>query len=101
MNSDAYPLHDHSFEDFEKEALAAGFDKALVRQWPPGKTLETHAHPFDSQAVVTQGEMWLTVAGQTRHLLPGDAFTLSHGESHEERYGVEGATYWVARRDAA
>lgn len=91
---------DRSFDTFQAEALAAGFDEALVREWPPGKTLETHAHPFDSQAVVIQGEMWLTVAGDTRHLFPGDSFTLSRDQLHEERYGTDGATYWVARRNA-
>jgi len=50
--------------------------------------------------VVTQGEMWLTCDGETRHLLPGDTFALSRGQQHAERYGSEGATYWVARRNS-
>ena len=44
--------------------------------------------------------MWLTVAGQTRHLHPGDRFELDAHVPHDERYGPEGATYWVARRNA-
>ena len=68
-----------SFDTFQSEALAAGFEEALVREWPPGKTLAAHAHPFASQAVVIKGEMWLTVAGQTRHLLPGHTFALKRG----------------------
>lgn len=44
------------------------------------------------------GEMWLTVEGSTRHLLPGDRFELAAGVLHAERYGPQGATYWVARR---
>ncbi len=43
--------------------------------------------------------MWLTVDDQTQHLLPGDRFELEHGTPHSERYGSEGATYWVARRN--
>jgi hypothetical protein len=42
--------------------------------------------------------MWLTVAGGTQHLKPGDRFALAAGVPHEERYGPQGATYWVARR---
>ncbi|WP_269631053.1 hypothetical protein [Pelomonas sp. BJYL3] len=42
--------------------------------------------------------MWLTVEGSTRHLLPGDLFELAAGVLHAERYGPQGATYWVARR---
>ena len=48
--------------------------------------------------VVVRGEMWLTVGGSTRHLLPGGTFELSVDVPHAERYGPEGATYWVARR---
>jgi len=42
--------------------------------------------------------MWLTVGSTVRHLVPGDTFTLDREVPHAERYGEEGATYWVARR---
>ena len=90
-----------TFEVFEAEARAAGFNETLVRQWEPGTVLETHTHPFDADAVVTQGEMWLTCAGSTRHLKPGDTFSLASGVPHAERYGAQGATYWVARRSTS
>lgn len=88
------------FKVFEQEAFAVGHDEVLERRWEPNTRLDTHTHPFDAEAVVVQGEMWLTCKGTTRHLRPGDTFKLAHGEAHEERYGVEGATYWVARRNA-
>ena len=87
-----------SFEAFQAAALAAGFDEAVVREWAPDTVVEAHSHPFDADAVVTQGDMWLTCGGTTRHLLPGETFTLAHGTLHAERYGTQGATYWVARR---
>lgn len=90
-----------SMEDFRAQALAEGFDEVLERVWSPGQVIDTHSHPFDAQAIVTQGEMWLTCEGETRHLLPGGTFALAHGTPHAERYGPEGATYWVARRAAA
>ena len=43
----------------------------------------------------------LKVGDDTRHLLAGDTFALEYGTPHSERYGVEGATYWAARRHAA
>ena len=90
-----------SFEIFKSNALADGFDEALVREWAPDTVVESHSHPFDADAVVTQGEMWLTCAGSTRHLKPGDTFSLASGVPHSERYGAQGATYWVARRTAS
>jgi mannose-6-phosphate isomerase-like protein (cupin superfamily) len=90
-----------SFKDFEADALAQGFDEVTERHWNPRLTLDMHTHPFAVKAVVVRGEMWLTVGGETRHLRPGDTFELERDVPHAERYGVEGATYWVARRHAA
>jgi len=95
------PAMDHArFNAFRDQALAQGFDEVLERRWAPHTVLDTHTHPFDASAVVTEGEMWLTVDGQTRHLKPGDAFALARDMPHAERYGAEGAAYWVARRNA-
>jgi len=86
------------FEDFEARARAEGYDEILERKWPAQSVLETHTHPFDVKALMVEGEMWLTVGAEARHLRPGDEFTLAHGVPHAERYGDAGATYWVARR---
>lgn len=87
------------FDAFKTKALAEGFDEVLSREWAPDTTLDTHTHPFAVKALVVQGEMWLTVDGQTQHLEAGDPFTLARGVPHAERYGGDGATYWVARRN--
>ena len=89
-----------TFAAFEADARAAGFDEVVERTWAPGTVIDTHTHPFAVQAVVTRGEMWLTSGGTTRRLVAGDTFALARDEPHAERYGDEGATYWVARRAA-
>jgi hypothetical protein len=89
----------HSFADFEAKARAAGFDEVLVREWSPDTVVASHTHPFDVDAQVTRGEMWLRCDGQTRHLKAGDTFALASHVPHEERYGPQGATFWVARRN--
>jgi hypothetical protein len=43
--------------------------------------------------------MWLAQGGHERHLRPGDRFALEREVPHAERYGAEGAAYWVARRN--
>ena len=86
-----------TLEAFTAEQRALGCDEVLERKWNPGQVVETHTHPFAARALVVQGEMWLTIGDQTRHLRPGDWFELADGEPHAERYGAEGATYWVAR----
>ncbi|MBX3611558.1 MAG: AraC family ligand binding domain-containing protein [Hydrogenophaga sp.] len=88
------------FETFRDQALIEGFDEVLERRWNPDTVLDTHTHPFSVKAVVTEGEMWLTVDAHTRHLRPGDTFTLARDVPHAERYGSQGAAYWVARKNA-
>ncbi|TMB35998.1 MAG: hypothetical protein E6J62_08295 [Deltaproteobacteria bacterium] len=67
-----------------------------------GETLlnDTTAFILYAQAVVTEGEMWLTFGTHTQHLGVGDTFHVPLGTPHSEKYGPQGATYWVARRNA-
>ena len=88
-----------SFENFQSAALQEGFDEVIVRTWDPLTVLDTHTHPFGVKALVTQGEMWLTVGDSTQHLQAGDRFELAREVPHAERYGPQGATYWVARQN--
>ena len=88
-----------TYIEFRDHMLAAGYDEVLVRPWALGVVVHTHTHPFEANALVVAGEMWLSVSGApVQHLLPGDRFHLQPDVPHEERYGAEGATYWVARK---
>ncbi len=87
-----------SFEQYAAEAKALGADEVVERVWAPDTVVDTHGHPFAADALVVAGEMWLTQGGVERHLGVGDTFSLAADEPHAERYGAQGATYWVARR---
>ena len=86
-----------TFETFTAEQRALGCGEVIERSWKPGTVIETHTHPFSVRALVVQGEMWLTLGENTQHLRAGDRFELASDVPHAERYGAEGATYWVAR----
>lgn len=88
-----------TFQQFEDTARAQGFDEVLERQWAAQTLLDTHSHPFGVSAHVVEGDFWLTVGEQTRHLQAGDSFVLDADVPHVERYGDQGARYWVARRN--
>lgn len=90
-----------TYDEFEAEARAAGFDEILQRHWDANLVLDTHRHPFEVKAVVAQGEVWLNDGECIRHLQAGDSFELERGAPHAERYGPQGAVFWVARRHAA
>ena len=85
------------FSEFEAAERARGCSEVIARSWEPDVVQDTHTHPFHARALVVQGEMWLTVDGEIRHLKPGDRFELPAHKPHAERYGSQGATYWVAR----
>ncbi len=87
-----------TYDAFRREALNGGADEVMERHWAPNQVVETHSHPFDADARVTAGEMWLIREDGTQHLKAGDTFHLPSGTPHSERYGPEGATYWVSRR---
>ena len=90
-----------TFEEFESAARAQGCGEVLKREWPALAVLQSHTHRFAVRALVVQGEMWLTVGDATRHLRPGDRFEVAREVPHSERYGAEGATFWVGRSDSA
>lgn len=87
-----------TLEQFKQESQAAGFEEVLERKWEANLVIDTHTHPFSVQALVTEGEMWFTTGGMTRHLTPGSTFRLDRDTEHAEKYGPAGATFWVARK---
>lgn len=88
-----------TYAQFEASARAQGFDEVLERIWGPNLELQTHSHSFAVSALVTQGDLWLSCGGTTRHLQAGDRFELDPDVAHSERYGPQGAVFWVARRN--
>lgn len=91
--------HPQTFAEFEAHSLAQGFDEVLVREWAPGQVVGTHTHPFDVSAWVVRGDMVLTCQGHPQALSAGQPFQLPRNTPHDERYGPEGATFWVARKN--
>jgi quercetin dioxygenase-like cupin family protein len=89
------------FSEFETAERARGCSEVMARCYQANEVVADHTHPFHARALVVEGEMWLTVGSDTQHLRPGDRFELASGTLHAERYGPQGATYWVARTNAA
>jgi quercetin dioxygenase-like cupin family protein len=84
--------------DFRAARLTEGFDEVTERVWPANHLEPAHSHPFAVHALVTAGEMWLTMGDRVQHLAAGDEFRLARDEVHAERYGADGATYLAARK---
>jgi AraC-like ligand binding domain len=89
-----------TFEQFQSEAQAIGFDEVLIREWAANQRVDTHTHPFAVSALVVRGELVLTCGESTRTLRAGDRFALDRDVPHAEAYGPDGATFWAARRQS-
>jgi len=85
------------FEDFRDEKLEQGYQEVLERSWGPNSENEMHHHEFTADAIVIEGEFWLTVEGKTQHLQSGDSFHVPAQVEHKEKYGPAGCVFWVAR----
>lgn len=92
-------MSNETFETFKTLKLSEHFDEVLVREWAPGFANEPHEHPFDTEAIVANGEFWLTINGQTTHYKAGDRFAVARGQVHSEKYGPAGAVFWAARKN--
>jgi len=89
-----------TLEQFCAVMLAAGYDEVTERHWEPNTRLDEHTHPFDANAIVISGYVWLSVnGGDPKRLSAGDTFHVVANTPHAEEYGPEGASYWVARKN--
>ena len=86
-----------NLEDFTAQAMDEGFDEIITREWAPDLQLYSHTHPFDLRVQVARGSVALTVGEASRSYQAGEGFRLARNTPHAERYGPEGATFWVAR----
>ena len=91
-------MNEPTFQQFEATARAQGFDQVLELNRAADTLLDSHSHPFSVSSRIVEGSLWLTVGEQTRHLQAGDTFELDADVPHSERFGAQGARYWVARR---
>jgi quercetin dioxygenase-like cupin family protein len=83
---------------FEQSLTRDGF--TAVNREVAGNTInDTHSHPWDVRALVTSGDITLTVDGVATLYKAGDIFTMKAGCPHREVIGGAGVTYLAGRRD--
>ena len=86
-----------TYEQFKAAAMAEGYDEALTREWEANHETPLHEHPFEAFGRIVKGEFWLTIGGKTNHLHQGDTFRVTRHVPHQEKYGPDGTSLWIAR----
>jgi quercetin dioxygenase-like cupin family protein len=89
-----------TFEQFKSAAMAEGFDEVLTREWEANHETPVHEHPFEAFGYIIKGDFWLTMDSKTRHLQQGDTFRVARHMPHQEKYGSQGNTLWIARMNS-
>jgi quercetin dioxygenase-like cupin family protein len=85
---------------FERALRDEGFSEIETKSVAGGTHNDEHAHAFEARALVLQGEIALTVAGESRTYREGDVFTMPAGCRHIEDVGPGGVSYVLGRRRA-
>lgn len=62
--------------------------------------IDQHSHPYAVRALVTEGQIDITIGGIKGTYLAGDTFELLAGQPHLENYGGKGVKYLVSRKGA-
>ncbi len=74
---------------FDAFRLATDGCEILFASYPPGTVIEQHSHASENCGVITEGELFLTVAGTERSYGPGDWYHLAPGQIHSARFEVQ------------
>ena len=86
-------------ESFERRLRAEGFaEVATARLDPSDAPAVQHAHDYDVEALVLEGEITLICEGGAQTYRAGDVFTMKAGRNHAEQVGPSGVRYLVGRR---
>ena len=85
-------------EHFTQSLANDQFNEVVEKSLSGNEHNAAHSHPFDVRALVTQGDITLTVDGVTTRYCEGEIFVMAAGCNHAEDVGVAGVTYLAGRR---
>jgi quercetin dioxygenase-like cupin family protein len=83
---------------FKAFLMVEGFPEPVLVERERNGFLGPHSHSFEVRALITQGQMEITIDGNSQLYGVGEAFHLKQSQIHSERYGSEGVRYLASRR---
>lgn len=84
--------------EWQRKLRAEGFGDFFVWQDGPKAFYPEHTHSGLTAHVILEGEMTLTLEGETRHYKAGDRADVSAGAAHSARMGPKGCKYLVRQK---
>jgi quercetin dioxygenase-like cupin family protein len=86
--------------EFRKILASESFSEIVEVTREGNVTIDLHTHPFEAKALITSGDLWITVDDVESAYRVGDIFHLNALVPHSERYGPVGVSYLVGRKQA-
>jgi quercetin dioxygenase-like cupin family protein len=83
---------------FNAFLLVEGFPEPVMVERERNGFLDLHSHSFEVRALITHGQMEITIDGDSQSYGVGDAFHLTQNQVHSERYGSDGVRYLASRK---
>ena len=87
-----------NLQNFKASLEAEQYDEIVPVEKAPGYQLGEHRHAFDACAMITAGEIQISVGGDARTYRIGDVFRLPAQTIHTEQAGPVGVQYLAGRR---
>ncbi|MFM0344804.1 MULTISPECIES: cupin domain-containing protein [unclassified Paraburkholderia] len=85
---------------FIESLTKEGFPDAVVVTREANVEMEIHEHAFEAKALILEGEMSIRMDDEVRAYRVGDVFHLPANKPHAERFGPNGVTYLVGRKQS-
>ncbi len=87
-----------NLRDLEKQLHAEGFRHTYVWQDGPDAFYAEHTHASETAHIILEGEMTLTMDGQTHTLRAGERCDVPAGTVHSARMGPAGCRYLIGEK---
>jgi len=82
-------------QQWTKQLQDEGFDDVYVWEDSPNMYYPEHQHRDVTAHIILQGEMTVTVNGESHTYKPGERFDVPGKTAHSARMGPEGCTYMI------
>ncbi len=84
--------------ELEKQLQDEGFTRTFIWEDAPGAFYPDHAHPVETAHIILEGEMTLSVHGQSRTYRAGERVDVPAQAIHSARMGPAGCRYLIGER---
>lgn len=85
-------------DEWQRQLAQEGFGGFFVWQDGPNAFYPEHTHHGETAHVILDGEMTLTMLGETRTYKTGDRADVPAGAVHSARMGLQGCKYLVGEK---